>query len=316
MKKFNYLLMLLATGMLLTASCGKDGAVGPAGSQGTAGAQGAVGPAGPPGANGQSGSVIFSGTTTPAIATGAVGDFYLNISTGLLYGPKTTTGWGAGFSLKGTAGASGAAGANGADGAPGNKILNGTGVPASALGSIGDYYLDAGNYLLYGPKTNTGWGAAVSFKGATGAQGPPGTANVMYTDWFTPATYTKDTIFGSWGFYHDISIPAITQAVLDHGTVIAFAKLNGYNPSIWPTSQVAQLPIAITYVQGTANIDTWSDFVSLGKVRIRLVSSLNLYTSISNAHQFRFVIIPGGVSVPGTLNYTALQRYLRIPENH
>ncbi|MGF7038972.1 hypothetical protein [Mucilaginibacter lappiensis] len=307
MKKFNYLLMLLAIGMLLTASCGKDGAVGPAGSQGTAGAQGAVGPAGPPGANGQSGSVIFSGSTTPAIATGAVGDFYLNISTGLLYGPKTAAGWGAGFSLQGPAGAKGA---------PGNKILNGTGAPAGALGNLGDYYLDAGNYLLYGPKTNSGWGAAVSFKGATGAQGPPGTANVMYTDWFTPATYTKDTVFGSWGFYHDISIPAITQAVLDHGTVIAFAKLNGYNPSIWPTNQVGQLPVAITYIQGTANIDTWSSFSSLGKVRIKLVSSLNLYISISNAHQFRFVIIPGGVSVPGTLNYTALQRYLRIPENH
>lgn len=299
--------MLLAIGMLLTASCGKDGAVGPAGSQGTAGAQGAVGPAGPPGANGQSGSVIFSGSTTPAIATGAVGDFYLNISTGLLYGPKTAAGWGAGFSLQGPAGAKGA---------PGNKILNGTGAPANSLGNLGDYYLDAGNYLLYGPKTNSGWGAAVSFKGATGAQGPPGTANVMYTDWFTPATYTKDTVFGSWGFYHDISIPAITQAVLDHGTVIAFAKLNGYNPSIWPTNQVGQLPVAITYIQGTANIDTWSSFSSLGKVRIKLVSSLNLYTSISNAHQFRFVIIPGGVSVPGTLNYTALQRYLRIPENH
>ncbi|MBB6110058.1 hypothetical protein SAMN05421821_108135 [Mucilaginibacter lappiensis] len=308
MKKFNYLFMLLALVMLIAASCGKNGAVGPAGSQGATGAQGAVGPAGPPGANGQNGSVIYSGTTIPAATIGAVGDFYLNISTGLLYGPKIATGWGTGFSLQGPAGAAGA---------PGNKILSGTGAPASSLGSNGDYYLDAVNYLLYGPKTDGGWGAPVSFKGATGAQGPPGTANVMYTDWFTPTTYVKDTIFGSYGFYHDISIPAITQNVLDKGTVIAFAKLNGYVSSIWPTNQVGQLPIVITYMDGAnANIDTWFDIASLGKVRVKLVSSLNAYGGISNAHQFRFVIIPGGVSIPGTLSYTTLQRYLRIPEGH
>jgi hypothetical protein len=308
MKKLNYLFVLSALVMLITASCGKDGAVGPAGSQGATGAQGAVGPAGPPGANGQNGSVIFSGTTVPATTTGAVGDFYLNISTSLLYGPKTAAGWGSGFALKGPAGTAGA---------PGNKILNGTGVPASSLGNNGDYYLDVVNYLLYGPKTDGGWGAPVSFKGATGAQGPPGTANVMYTGWFTPTTYVQETIFGSVGFYHDISIPAITQNVLDKGTVIAFAKLNGYNPVIWPTDQVGQLPIIITYLQGTTpNLDTWSDVVSLGKVRVKLISSLNAYTTISNAHQFRFVIIPGGVSIPGTLNYATLQRYLRIPEEH
>src|SRR5580658_1197760 len=54
--------------------------------------------------------------------------------------------------------------------------------------------------------------------GATGAQGPQGdtgTANVIYSNWFTPASYVKDTIFGTWGFYFNEAAPAITAGILD-----------------------------------------------------------------------------------------------------
>jgi len=131
--------------------------------------------------------------------------------------------------------------------------------------------------------------------GAAGTAGPTGTANVIYSTWFTPATYTKETIFGTYGFKYDKATTDITQKILDSGTVITFGKLNGYNPVIWPTDQIAQLPISLTYLSGTdANIDTWSALLSLGNLEIRLVSSLNAYGSISNAHQFRYIIIPGG----------------------
>ena len=168
MKKINHLFILLTAFVLFTSSCGKEGAVGP---QGSTGAQGAVGPAGPAGANGQPGSQIYSGTTVPAATTGNVGDFYLDLATGLLYGPKTAAGWGSGFSLVG------ATGATGATGASGNTVLSGTGIPAATLGNTGDYYLDDSDYLLYGPKTATGWGTATSL------QGPAGTANVEYSGW-------------------------------------------------------------------------------------------------------------------------------------
>ena len=45
--------------------------------------------------------------------------------------------------------------------------------------------------------------------------------------------------------------------------------------------------------------DTWSANVTLGNIQIDLVSSLNVYNGISNAHQFRYVIIPGGVATTG-----------------
>ena len=132
--------------------------------------------------------------------------------------------------------------------------------------------------------------------GPAGTAGPTGTANVIYSDWFTPATYKKDTVFGTWGFNYDKADAAITQKIIDSGTVITSGKLDGYVTSVWPTEQVAALPIIITYLDGSSsNIDTWSSLLTPGNLRIRLVSSLNAYGSISNAHKFRYVIIPGGV---------------------
>src|ERR1700761_6611446 len=148
MKKLNYLFVLLVLVAILVVACGKDGALGPQGATGATGSQGAVGAAGPAGTNGQNGSVINSGTTTPASTLGNTGDFYIDLATGFLYGPKTASGWGAGFSLKGATGAAGTAG---------SKIYNGSGTPATTIGTTGDYYLDKTNYLLYGPKTASGW---------------------------------------------------------------------------------------------------------------------------------------------------------------
>lgn len=133
-------------------------------------------------------------------------------------------------------------------------------------------------------------------KGDTGPAGATGTANVIYSAWFTPATYTKDTVFGTYGFIYDKATADITQKILDSGTVLVFGKLDGYVTSIWPTAQVAVLPIVITYMDGESpNIDTWSALATVGNIRIQLQSSLNAYGSISNAHQFRYIIIPGGV---------------------
>jgi hypothetical protein len=53
----------------------------------------------------------------------------------------------------------------------------------------------------------------------------------------------------------------------------------------------------------TANIDTWSALSSVGQIQISLASSLNAYGSISNAHSFRYVIIPGGVHTAANINF-------------
>ena len=143
----------------------------------------------------------------------------------------------------------------------------------------------------------TGATGAAGPAGATGAQGPAGTANVIYSEWFDPSTYVKDTVFGTWGFYYNKATTDITEQIVDSGTVITFGKLDGYVTSIWPTDQVAMLPITITYMDGSSpNIDTWSALITPGNLKIELTSSLNAYGGISNAHKFRYVIIPGGTA--------------------
>jgi hypothetical protein len=169
-----------------------------------------------------------------------------------------------------------------------------------------------------GPTGPTGATGNNGSNGATGATGATGTANVIYSDWTTPSSYTQSTAFGTTHFYADIAATKITQSVLDQGTVLVYGKLDGYTTSIWPTDQVAQLPIEITYMNGnTQNIDSWSALVTLGNVRIDLASSSNAYPSISNLHQFRYVIIPGGVHTLAHINihnYAEVKQALHLPD--
>ncbi|MFT3705264.1 MAG: hypothetical protein QM802_23050 [Agriterribacter sp.] len=153
-------------------------------------------------------------------------------------------------------------------------------------------------------------------KGDTGLQGVPGSANVMYTDWFTPTPWTKDTVFSIWGYNYTQPVPAITQQILDSGVVLTFAKLLGYNVSIWPTTQVGQLPISLTYQSGSIMTDTWSARSSVGNVKIRFVNDHNYWSSISTSHQFRVVVIPGGIKSARVSQptYESICKAYNIPE--
>ncbi len=175
-----------------------------------------------------------------------------------------------------------------------------------------------------GPTGATGSQGPAGTNGATGPQGPAGTANVIYSAWFTPSVYTVTTVFGIINLNYNMAASGITQAILDNGAVLTYGKLNGYNPSLWPTNQVGKLPIIINYQIGTTtNIDTWSAYATVGNLRINLVSSTNAYTTdaaINHSHSFRYIIIPGGVAgarqspPPDYNNYDAVCKYYGIPE--
>ena len=95
-------------------------------------------------------------------------------------GPKGATG---------PAGPQGPAGQQGTPGPAGSQLFEGSGLPGVALGNVGDFYINEQTDSLYGPKTLSGWGTAISLRGAggpagqTGPQGAPGTANVIYYNW-------------------------------------------------------------------------------------------------------------------------------------
>lgn len=131
---------------------------------------------GPAGADGKT---ILNGTSNPGSGIGNDGDFYLNTSTNLLFGPKAAGAWGSGVSLVGPAGATGATGATGPTGAAGTNgktILNGTTNPIAGNGVDGDFYLNTTTKQLFGPKTAGTWGSGTSLIGPTGSTGATGAA--------------------------------------------------------------------------------------------------------------------------------------------
>jgi hypothetical protein len=88
---------------------------GPAGPQGTPGTNGV---------NGTNGKTILNGTTDPSnLSTGTDGDFYINTSTLMFFGPKAGGVWPAGISLAGTDGATGPAGAGVPTGGTAGQVL-------------------------------------------------------------------------------------------------------------------------------------------------------------------------------------------------
>jgi len=138
--------------MTLIVSCSKEGNIGPKGEQGISGADG---------------STILSGNIDPVSAQGKLGDFYLNLKSGNLFGPKKAEGWGEPLNL------SGPSGENGKDG---SSILAGNGAPPVSFGKVGDFYIDKINLTIYGPKTTSSWGNPLSLRsvGEKGEQGIPG----------------------------------------------------------------------------------------------------------------------------------------------
>lgn len=160
-------------------------------------------------------------------------------------------------------------------------------------------------------------------KGEVGPQGPPGSANVKYSDWFTANSFTLNTVFGMKNFTYVKNAPEITQPILDSGLVLVFGKLLGYVVSVWPTTQVSQLPISLTYMQsGSTMTDTWSALTAPEKLTIRFVNDKNEYNTIATTHQFRYVVIPGGSKIAGRsatgnyeqMSYSEICNLFQIPE--
>lgn len=122
-----------------TGATGATGLTGPTGPQGPAGPQGVQGNVGPTGATGTTGATgangntILNGTVAPTLLDGVVGDFFINTSTNIIYGPKTSGSWGTGVSIVGPAGATGTTGATGATGPTGPAGPTGAGMPVGSV---------------------------------------------------------------------------------------------------------------------------------------------------------------------------------------
>lgn len=147
-----------------TGATGNTGVTGPTGTAGATGNTGSAGAAGPTGVTGSTGVSVLNGTVNPTTAVGSAGDFYINTSTNVLFGPKTSVWPGTGVSLVGPAGTTGATGITGTTGTTGS--VGNTG----ATGPTGTGVAGA-----------TGATGPTGTVGTTGATGPTGAANISGT---------------------------------------------------------------------------------------------------------------------------------------
>ena len=107
---------------------------------------------------------IFFGAGIPGSDIGSVGDFYMDASKGYLHGPKTIDGWNTQSTQVGVF-----------QQETGFRFFSTSGTPTSQVGSIGDMYFDTVQKILFGPKTEDGWGSGVSLRGPRGFSGGGGT---------------------------------------------------------------------------------------------------------------------------------------------
>lgn len=280
--KFQWILSITIMSILIAlSSCsgedGIDGQDGATGAQGLTGAQGEQGEVGPAGTDG---SVIYSGESTPMEDTGVSGDYYLNISTGELYGPKQTDdSWenSDAFSLMvgegsngedgkdgedGADGADGVDGEDGTDGTDGKTILSGVGAPENATdGSLGDFYLDTESTTLYGPKRKmsieghiiVGWGAGLILKGADGNANVRTFKYTVDADSWTTSNNTSGATRKT--LTYELAFDALTQDVHENGIILVSYTANGFMIPL-PTTGLTNLGNLITRSFSTQNMSS------------------------------------------------------------
>lgn len=290
------LLILLLLSIPLFVGC--EGPEGPQGPQGPGGPEGPVGPAG------EDGSMMYSDQGAPDASTGENGDYYLDETTGELFGPKNDDGWGTPISLQGPPGE------DGQDGEDGSQIHSGSGAPDASLGSIGDYYLDEDSYDLYGPKTESGWGTPINLKG---------TANVLYSSWID-IEWDSESAYGA---TMELPDSRITDEFMNTGIVKMYLKAK-----ISSSILVYPLPyIESEHELGFSFGDFNSQNVNFRGILLRLAALDNQQIDQSTIDAFaepqvRYVLIPGGTSLstkaktgytPIDLdNYEQVKRYFGI----
>jgi hypothetical protein len=132
-------------------------------------------------------------------------------------------------------------------------------------------------------------------KGDDGAKGDTGTANVMYSPW-TDVTYDAVTNqAGDTVYYYEATMPApkLTKKIIDSGTVKVY--LNYGSPS-----DPLVLPLPITDLYAMTGITQLGLYYTIGNINLYCdVNASSVTAGGVKRLQYRYVLIPGGVSTNG-----------------
>ena len=241
---------------------------------------------------GADGSLIYSGPATPSNTLGKSGDYYINLTTGTLYGPKTASTWGSGVSMSLVSANTSGTG----------QMLSGNGAPDPSLGNIGDFYLDNTAYLLYGPKTASGWGSPVSVAA-------PGSKGIYYSGWAYATNFRDSTLDNSAMHVANLAAPMLTQNYINSAGLLIYFSYGG---------GVLPLPY-ISYAGGKASEISFRPQVGrflIVRFTLDNTDSINLSTVL----QYRYVIIPAGQLIGAAQHHVnlndpeAIKAYFHLPE--
>lgn len=289
MKNFNKLICLIFLSVSLSTACKK-------------GEQGLVGE------KGESGNAILSGTNAPDASIGNVGDYYFDKTTTDFYGPKTDEGWTDYVRLAGPdgqPGPTGPQGPTGSQGVAGSQILNGNNTPHTAIGNIGDYYLQPLTSRLFGPKTSNGWGAGILLRGAQGPKGDkgdPGNANVIYSDW----KFLTWNVFSSTTVSAIMTAPELTQYDNGDNIVMVYRRSGVIRqlPYSFFSNENASLHCDFDYTLGSNKIN----------INTRKIGS-PLVAQIDYDYMYRYVIIPRGVLASSQAKGVNLKNFAELAQS-
>jgi hypothetical protein len=129
-------------------------------------------------------------------------------------------------------------------------------------------------------------GCAKGDTGPTGPRGPTGSANVIYSDWYSPPTWTLETEFGVANRTCTVVAPSLTQEIVDQGVVMVYMRLIGWSPSI------IQLPFLIPDLGYQLYFRARADSIKV--VYFVAASPTSTPVLIATGNQIRYVLIPGG----------------------
>ena len=145
--------------------------------------------------------------------------------------------------------------------------------------------------------------------GPQGADGAVGTANVIYSAWKYATNFNDTTIDNSALKAGYVAAPSLTTSILNSGTVLLYFTYGGGTFNLPYTSNAGGKPNTISFTP------------MLNKILVTRFTHDNTNSvALSTLLQYRYVIIPGGVSGgrqaahPDYNDYTAVCKYYNIAE--
>ncbi len=152
--------------------------------------------------------------------------------------------------------------------------------PAGAKGATGDRGANNTTAGPQGTKGAVGDAGATGSKGTTGTAGTDGVINLFITDWKKVVWQHLATSGSTNTFVGEISVPEITQAVIDRGFVRMYLRINGQN------SGSDDLPegVATIVSKGGTDYRMSNNGTSLGKISLihSTTSTLTKETTVTN----------------------------------